>query len=44
MYGPEWYTMLVGLKEHLVVILVDSGGEKSMMDVWLAEKLEFKYH
>ena len=36
-YGPEQYTMLVGLKEHLVVALVDSGGEKSMMDVQLAE-------
>ena len=36
--------MLVGLKEHLVIALVDSGGNKSMMDVHLAEKLSFKYH
>ena len=36
--------ILVGLKEHLVVALVDSGGEKLMMDVRLAEKLGFKYH
>ena len=37
LYGPEQYTMLVELKEHLVITLVDSGGEKSMMDVQLAE-------
>ena len=43
-YGPEQYTMLVGIKDHLVTALIDSGGEKSMMDVRLAEKLGFKYH
>ena len=43
-HGPEQYTVLFGLKKHLVIALVDSGGEKSMMDVRLAEKLGFKYH
>ena len=43
-YGPKQYTMLVGVKDHLVTTLINSGGEKSMMDVRLAEKLGFKYH
>lgn len=42
-FGIEQFIVEVGVNGHLVPALVDTGGEVSMIDVRLAEKVGLKY-